>query len=46
MATKTIKTTKTIKKSEIRKSKIALYLENPNKQPIITKINDMKAVLR
>ena len=49
MATKTTKTEKKPKEAEkkqVKKSKIALYLENPNIPPIITKINDMRAVLK
>ena len=49
MATKTTKSEKTPKETEkkqVKKSKFALYWDDPNVKPLITKINDMRAVLK
>ena len=37
---------KVAKTKKVKKSKFTLYWENPNIEPLITKINDMRAVLK
>ena len=43
---KTAKQPKTTKKKQVKKSKFALYWENPNAKPLISEIIDMRAVLK